>query len=60
MSLYNMVYGMNSNIAVTLSGIVGYRIDERFPGQLDVEDLFTKSTIRAVAAHLEERQHAPA
>ena len=31
MSLYNMVYGMNSNIAVTLSGIVGYRIDERFP-----------------------------
>jgi len=34
------------------------RIDEQFPGQLDVEDLFTKSTIRAVAAHLEERQHA--
>lgn len=28
------------------------RIDEQFPGQLDVEDLFTKSTIRAVAAHL--------
>ncbi len=28
------------------------RIDEEFPGQLDVEDLFTKSTIRAVAAHL--------
>jgi acyl-CoA synthetase (AMP-forming)/AMP-acid ligase II/acyl carrier protein len=36
------------------------RIDEQFPGQLDVEDLFTKSTIRAVAAHLEERQQAPA
>jgi acyl-CoA synthetase (AMP-forming)/AMP-acid ligase II/acyl carrier protein len=34
------------------------RIDEQFPGQLDVEDLFTKSTIRAVAAHLEERQQA--
>lgn len=31
------------------------RIDEQFPGQLDVEDLFSKSTIRAVAAHLEER-----
>jgi acyl carrier protein len=31
------------------------RIDEKFPGQLDVEDLFTKSTIRAVAAHLEEK-----
>ena len=30
------------------------RIDEQFPGQLDVEDLFTKSTIRAVAAHLED------
>ncbi len=30
------------------------RIDEQFPGQLDVEDLFTKSTIRAVAAHLAE------
>ena len=36
------------------------RIDEQFPGQLDVEDLFTKSTIRAVAAHLEERQRAVA
>lgn len=36
------------------------RIDEQFPGQLDVEDLFSKSTIRAVAAHLEERQHAAA
>ncbi len=36
------------------------RIDEQFPGQLDVEDLFSKSTIRAVAAHLEERQHASA
>jgi acyl carrier protein len=36
------------------------RIDEQFPGQLDVEDLFTKSTIRAVAAHLAERQDAPA
>jgi acyl-CoA synthetase (AMP-forming)/AMP-acid ligase II/acyl carrier protein len=36
------------------------RIDEQFPGQLDVEDLFTKSTIRAVAAHLEERQRATA
>lgn len=36
------------------------RIDEQFPGQLDVEDLFTKSTIRAVAAHLQERQHAAA
>ena len=36
------------------------RIDEQFPGQLDVEDLFTKSTIRAVAAHLTERQDAPA
>jgi acyl-CoA synthetase (AMP-forming)/AMP-acid ligase II/acyl carrier protein len=36
------------------------RIDEQFPGQLDVEDLFTKSTIRAVAAHLEERQQAAA
>jgi acyl-CoA synthetase (AMP-forming)/AMP-acid ligase II/acyl carrier protein len=34
------------------------RIDEQFPGQLDVEDLFSKSTIRAVAAHLEERKHA--
>ncbi|MEO7385722.1 MAG: non-ribosomal peptide synthetase [Gammaproteobacteria bacterium] len=34
------------------------RIDEQFPGQLDVEDLFTKSTIRAVAAHLQERRHA--
>ncbi|MEO8444870.1 MAG: non-ribosomal peptide synthetase [Gammaproteobacteria bacterium] len=34
------------------------RIDEQFPGQLDVEDLFSKSTIRAVAAHLEERQQA--
>jgi len=33
------------------------RIDEQFPGQLDVEDLFTRSTIRAVAAHLEERQN---
>ncbi|MSR08150.1 MAG: AMP-dependent synthetase [Gammaproteobacteria bacterium] len=31
------------------------RIDEEYPGQLDVEDLFTKSTIRAVAAHLEEK-----
>jgi acyl-CoA synthetase (AMP-forming)/AMP-acid ligase II/acyl carrier protein len=31
------------------------RIDEQFPGKLDVEDLFSKSTIRAVAAHLEER-----
>ena len=29
------------------------RIDEEYPGRLDVEDLFTKSTIRAVAAHLE-------
>jgi acyl-CoA synthetase (AMP-forming)/AMP-acid ligase II len=28
------------------------RIDEQFPGRLDVEDLFSKSTIRAVAAHL--------
>ncbi len=36
------------------------RIDEQFPGQLDVEDLFTKSTIRAVAAHLTERQNAVA
>jgi acyl-CoA synthetase (AMP-forming)/AMP-acid ligase II len=36
------------------------RIDEQFPGQLDVEDLFTKSTIRAVAGHLEERKHAAA
>jgi len=36
------------------------RIDEEFPGQLDVEDLFTKSTIRAVAAHLEERRQAAA
>ena len=36
------------------------RIDEQFPGQLDVEDLFTKSTIRAVAAHLTERQNAAA
>ena len=34
------------------------RIDEQFPGQLDVEDLFSKSTIRAVAAHLEEQQPA--
>ncbi len=31
------------------------RIDEEYPGQLDVEDLFTKSTIRAVAGHLEAR-----
>ncbi len=29
------------------------RIDEQYPGKLDVEDLFTKSTIRAVAAHLD-------
>ena len=29
------------------------RIDEEFPGKLDVEDLFSKSTIRAVAAHLD-------
>jgi acyl-CoA synthetase (AMP-forming)/AMP-acid ligase II/acyl carrier protein len=36
------------------------RIDEEFPGQLDVEDLFTKSTIRAVAAHLEDRRQAAA
>ena len=36
------------------------RIDEQFPGQLDVEDLFTKSTIRAVAAHLVERQRPAA
>jgi acyl carrier protein len=36
------------------------RIDEQFPGQLDVEDLFSKSTIRAVASHLQERQHAAA
>jgi acyl-CoA synthetase (AMP-forming)/AMP-acid ligase II/acyl carrier protein len=36
------------------------RIDEQFPGQLDVEDLFSKSTIRAVAAHLDERRHAAA
>ncbi|MBN8280943.1 MAG: non-ribosomal peptide synthetase, partial [Gammaproteobacteria bacterium] len=36
------------------------RIDEQYPGQLDVEDLFSKSTIRAVAAHLEERRHAAA
>ena len=36
------------------------RIDEQFPGQLDVEDLFTRSTIRAVAAHLTERQDAAA
>jgi len=36
------------------------RIDERFPGQLDVEDLFSKSTIRAVADHLQELQHAAA
>jgi len=36
------------------------RIDEQFPGQLDVEDLFSKSTIRAVASHLQERQQAAA
>jgi acyl-CoA synthetase (AMP-forming)/AMP-acid ligase II/acyl carrier protein len=36
------------------------RIDEQFPGQLDVEDLFSKSTILAVASHLKERQHAAA
>ncbi|MEZ5564979.1 MAG: non-ribosomal peptide synthetase [Gammaproteobacteria bacterium] len=29
------------------------RIDEQYPGRLDVEDLFSKSTIRAVAAHLD-------
>jgi len=34
------------------------RIDEQFPGQLDVEDSSHKSTIRAVAVHLEERQQA--
>jgi acyl carrier protein len=34
------------------------RIDEQFPGQLDVEDLFSNSTIRAVAAHLEEKKTA--
>lgn len=28
------------------------RIDEQFPGRLDVEDLFSKSSIRAVARHL--------
>jgi hypothetical protein len=36
------------------------RIDEQFPGQLDVEDLFTRSTSRAVAAPLEERRTAAA
>lgn len=36
------------------------RIDEQFPGQLDVEDLFSKSSIRAVAAHLEELQRTAA
>jgi acyl carrier protein len=36
------------------------RIDEKFPGQLDVEDLFSKSTIRAVAAHLQEQHNAAA
>lgn len=36
------------------------RIDEQFPGKLDVEDLFTKSTIRAVAAHLQGMSEAAA
>ena len=36
------------------------QIDEQFPGQLDVEDLFTNSTIRAVAAHLAGRQQPDA
>ena len=31
------------------------RIDEEYPGLLDIEDLFDKSTIRAIAAHLEAR-----
>lgn len=31
MSLYNALFGMNADLAVILSGIVGYRIDEDFP-----------------------------
>jgi len=30
------------------------RIDEEFPGLLEIEDLFEMTTIRAIAAHLEE------
>ena len=29
------------------------RIDEKYPGCLDMEDLFERSSIRAIAAHLE-------
>jgi acyl-CoA synthetase (AMP-forming)/AMP-acid ligase II len=31
------------------------RIDEEYPGLLDIEDLFDKTSIRAIAAYLEER-----
>jgi len=31
------------------------RIDEEYPGLLDIEDLFDQSSIRAIAAHLERR-----
>lgn len=31
------------------------RIDEEYPGLLDIEDLFDKTSIRAIAAHLESR-----
>jgi acyl-CoA synthetase (AMP-forming)/AMP-acid ligase II len=34
------------------------RIDEEYPGLLDIEDLFDKTSIRAIAAHLEERLSA--
>ena len=34
------------------------RIDEEYPGLLNIEDLFDKTSIRAIAACLEERQAA--
>jgi acyl-CoA synthetase (AMP-forming)/AMP-acid ligase II len=34
------------------------RIDEEYPGLLDIEDMFDKTTIRAIAAHLETRLSA--
>ena len=36
MSMYNMVFGMNQRLLMILSGIVGYRIDKRFPRFRDV------------------------
>ncbi len=34
------------------------RIDEEYPGQLDIEDLFDKTSIRAIAAYIESKMQA--